>query len=285
MRIDGATELVGIIGYPIDYTLSPVIHNAAFRRLDMNWLYIPLRVPPGEVGQAIGGLRALGFRGANVTIPHKVDAVRFLDETRGEAGLLETVNTIVLENGKLIGYNTDVQGFKGFLRESGVGVRGASALLVGAGGASRAIALALAGEGASKLFIMNRTPERAWELAALLKRVTPHSEISIRTFDFEGSQVMSECDMVINCTPLANAERDELPLDYNRFREGQWAMDLNYARRSTAFLEEASARGAKTASGEGMLIHQAAASFNLWTGKVPPLEEMRKALSKAMSGD
>ena len=284
MRIDGGTELVGIIGYPIHYTLSPIMHNAAFRALRMNWLYLPLRVPPGKVASALDGLRSLGFRGANVTIPHKVEVAGFLDDLQGEAALLGAVNTVVKEGEILVGYNTDVAGLITSLHESKIEVAGTPALVIGAGGAARAVALALLREGVSRIYIMNRTAGRARELTDALKRETSHSDISERAFNYEGSKVLKECGLVVNCTPLAVDDESELPIDYGDFRGGQWAMDLNYASRDTAFLKGASLRGANTVSGEGMLLNQAAASFRLWTGKKPPVEEMRKALNEAIYG-
>jgi shikimate dehydrogenase len=279
MYVNGTTELVGIIGYPIDYTLSPTIHNAAFRAMQMNWLYIPLRVPPGRAREALGGLRALGFKGANVTIPHKVESANYVDEMEGDAALLGAINTISLRDGLLVGHNTDTEGFAEFLSEMGIKVRGASTLLIGAGGASRAVGLVMAREGASRIFVMNRTPEKTRELMELLKRRNFASEIFERTFDFHGADVIRECEVIVNCTPLANQSKEELPLDYDCFGEGQWVLDLNYSKSISAFLEEASRRGARTANGEGMLLNQAAASFRIWTGRNPPKQEMKKALS------
>jgi shikimate dehydrogenase len=273
---------VGIIGYPIDYTLSPAIHNAAFRALGMNWLYVPLRVEPGKVEAGIAGLRALGFKGANVTIPHKTEVVPYLDELRGDALTLEAINTIVSEGGRLVGYNTDAAGFETFLRRTELETEGSNVLLIGAGGASRAVALALARSGAAKIYVMNRTARKAVELAALLKRANFSSEIFERTFDQQGAQVMRDCEVVINCTPLAAVDASELPLDYGDFRPGQWAIDLNYSKAMPAFLGEASTRGARVANGVGMLLHQAAESFRLWTGEEPPLEAMKLALRKAL---
>lgn len=285
LLIDGNTQLVGIVGYPIHYTLSPAIHNAAFEALDMNWAYLPLRVPPGEVGRAIDGLRSLRFQGFNVTIPHKVEVARYLDGLKEEAELLQTVNTVVNEGGELLGYNTDVEGFRSFLAEAGIGVARASVLLLGAGGASRAVALAVAEEGAACIYIANRTKEKAMQLAALLKGATSTTEISVRTFDYEGSRVLEECDLVINCTPLGGTTSDELPLYYEGFTEEKWAVDLKYDALESAFLREASARGAKTADGGGTLLHQAAASFRLWTGKSAPLDKMREAYRRSVGGE
>lgn len=283
MDIDGETQLVGIVGYGIAYTMSPAIHNAAFSSLGMNWVYVPLRVSPEDLGLALHGLCASGFRGFNVTVPHKVEAVRHMDTLDAPANLLEAVNTVVCEGGAMIAHNTDVEGFKSFLAEAGVPAAASSILLVGAGGAARAVALALAGEGAARIFVMNRSTQKAAELVDLLKRASPTTEISVRGFDLEGSRVLRECDIVVNCTPLASEEAGQLPLDYGRFSSGKWAIDLKYARGETAFLAEASSRGAKTADGEGMLLHQAAASFRLWTGKPAPLREMREAYRVAVS--
>ncbi len=276
MRVDGETRMVGIVGHDMEYTLSPAIHNAAFEDLDLNWLYVPLRVPPGELERAVTGLRALGFAGFNVTIPYKTEAVYHLDGLRGEAAKLDAVNTVVREGGLLMGYNTDVKGFMSFLAEAGIVASGSSVLLVGAGGASRAVALALAEEGAVRIFVMNRSRDRAARSVELLKRATPSTEISVRTFDLEGSRVLEECEIVVNCTPLAGSDGKELPLDYENFSADKWAIDLKYGA-DTAFMKEASARGAKAVDGEGMLLHQAAASFRLWTGREPSLQRMREA--------
>jgi shikimate dehydrogenase len=285
LSIDGTTQMVGIVGYPIDYTLSPAMHNAAFAALDMNWIYLPLRVPPGEVAGAVGGLRSLGFRGFNVTIPHKVEVVRYLRGLREEAETLQAVNTVVDEGGELWGYNTDVEGFRGFLSEAGIGASDSSVLILGAGGAARAVVLALMKEGAARIFVMNRTREKAMRLFSLLKGVTATTEISVRTFDYDGSRVLRECDMVVNCTPLGNTNSEELPLLYEDFTGEKWAVDLKYGARETAFLREASAQGARRADGEGMLIFQAVASFRLWTGQAAPVEVMREALRKNMGAE
>jgi shikimate dehydrogenase len=275
--MDGETQLVGILGHGIEYTMSPAIHNAAFRKLGMNWAYVPLRVSLHQLEPALRGLCALGFKGCNVTIPYKMEVVRYLDGLSEPAGRLGAVNTVICGDGGMVGYNTDVEGFRSFLADKDVRVEGTTILLIGAGGASRAVALALAEEGAARIFVMNRTMRKAEELAALLKTLNLVTEISVRTFDLEGSRVLEESDVVVNCTPLAGSDADRMPLDYKGFTANKWAIDLKYAEGTSDFLHKANARGAKTADGEGMLLHQAAASFRLWTGQTAPLQAMRRA--------
>ncbi|MDI6872815.1 shikimate dehydrogenase [Candidatus Solincola sp.] len=281
MEIDGNTRLVGLVGHGIDYTLSPTLHNAAFRALGMNWVYVPLRVRPENVPAALRGLPALDFRGANVTIPHKVEAARLADELRGEAVILGAVNTLVVEEGRLVGYNTDPAGFQGLLREEGVEVAGSTVGLLGAGGAARSVALALMREGARTVYVLNRTESRALELMERLKGAGASTEIRVEKLDKEGAKVLHQCHLVVNCTPLSGEEGEELPLDYSGLGGGKWAIDLKYGSRS-AFLRSAAERGARVADGREMLIHQAAASFTLWTGMPAPLEAMREAYRKAV---
>jgi len=281
MEIDGNTQLVGIIGHGISYTLSPALHNAAFRALAMNWVYVPLRVRPGHVHAALRGLPALDFRGANVTVPHKVEAARMADELRGEAAALGAANTLVVEDGRLVGYNTDPAGFQGLLREAGVDVTGVTVGLLGAGGAARSVVLALAREGARTVYVLNRTESRALELRERLKGVVASTEIRVGKLDKEGAKVLGDCQLVVNCTPLSGDEGEELPLDYSFLEEGKWVIDLKYGRRS-ALLSFAAQRGARVADGGEMLIHQAAASFTLWTGRPAPLEVMREAYHRAV---
>lgn len=278
MKVDGRTSLTGLLGYPIGYTLSPALHNAAFKALGINWLYIPLRVKPGDLEKALTGMKALDFAGGNVTIPHKEKAASLLDRLEGDSRILGAVNTLVRRNDEWVGYNTDGEGFRAFLEEAGWEVRDSSVFLIGAGGAARAVALTLVRLGARKILVMNRTARRGEELAAWLKRHSTMTEIEERAYGLEGSRSMGECEMVINCTPLGRHDIGELPVDYDRLGRGKLVVDLNYDPPRTAFLEEAARRGAATANGGGMLLYQAAESFRLWTGMEPPLREMRAVL-------
>lgn len=283
--IDGKTQLVGLIGYPIDYTFSPTVHNAAFREMGLNWVYVPLRVSPGRSEEAVKGLEVLGFRGANVTIPHKVEIARYLDRLEGDARPLEAVNAIRVDANGLTGFNTDAEGFARSLEESGVEVKGETALVIGAGGAARAVVLALARMGVAKVYVANRTQKRAEEMASRLKGFIAGTEISIRNLDREGLKIARECGLVVNSTPLAAEDEGEIPIDYSCFERGIWAVDLNYYLEATAFLRAAAARGARVLSGEGMFIHQAALSFRLWTGMEAPVDAMRKAFKERLRKD
>ena len=186
IRISGTTELVGIIGDPVRHSLSPAIHNAAFAALGLDMAYVPLRVAADQVGAAVLGLRALGFRGANVTVPHKAAVVPFLDSLEGDAALIGAVNTIVAHGAALRGHNTDVEGVRRALHEAcGDGLRGHKALLLGAGGAARAAALALA-RLEMRLTIVNRSPEAAERLAALVATAVPGAACEVAPWQIAG---------------------------------------------------------------------------------------------------
>lgn len=280
MEINGDTELTGILGYEISYTLSPAMHNAAFRHYGMNWVYLPLRVAPRDVASALRGLKSMGFRGFNVTIPHKLKVAELVDRLEGDAGILGAVNTVVLQEEGLIGHNTDAEGFRAFLWEKGIDVGGAAVMVIGAGGAARAVALAVAREGASLVMVANRTIEKAESLAEALKKAIHATEISVGSLDRAGLHEVGECSLVVNCTPLAGD--GDLPLDMEAVSPRAWVVDLKYGHHGSAFLREAGRRGAKTADGAGMLLHQAGISFRLWTGMEPPLQKMRAALERAV---
>jgi shikimate dehydrogenase len=279
MDINGSTALTGLVAAEPAPSPSPAMHNAAFRELGMNWCYLPLRVRQGELEAAIEGMRALSFRGANVTIPHKLEAASLADRLEGDALLLEAVNTLVFAPDGVVGHNTDARGLQRSLEEAGAG-RLDSLFLIGAGGAARAAALAAARLGARELYVFNRGRERAERLREAVKRAGLFDEIYLQEYNEDGAQALAVCTCVINSTPLAQAEPEGLPLDYRLFREGQLVVDLNYLHRSSFFLRSAGQRGARTANGRSMLLYQAAESFRLWTGREAPLEAMRTALEE-----
>ncbi|RME68345.1 MAG: shikimate dehydrogenase [Nitrospirae bacterium] len=271
MRIDGHTKLTGIIGYPVRHSLSPLMHNSAFESLGLNYCYVPMEVPPELLKDAISGLRALGFVGVNVTVPHKERVLEYLDELSEEARFIGAVNTIHIKDGKLKGYNTDAGGFIRSLKEEGILPEAREVFLAGAGGASKAVAFGLCGV-CSKLYIYNRTTEKAETLAEKLRQRGCTVEV------LKSPEVPEGVSLVINATSLGLKEDDPLPMDVNTLIKGQVVYDLIY--KETPLLKEASRRGLRAIDGSGMLLWQAVAAFRIWTGQEPPVEVMRAALRK-----
>jgi len=274
VKITGKTKIAGIFGYPVEHTLSPAMHNAAFEALGLDYCYIPFSVHPDLLSAAIEGIRALNLLGVNITVPHKERVMPMLDKINGEASFIGAVNTIVSSDGQLTGYNTDGRGFMQSLSESGINVRERNVLIVGAGGAARAIGYYLAQE-VKALYIYGRTRERAERLVQDLKKVA----VNVSTL-----QDISPADrfhMIINATPLGLRDDDPLPLDTGLLHREQMVCDLIY--RDTRFLREASKRGCATLNGLGMLLWQGVFAFELWTGRRPDVEIMRKALADTIS--
>lgn len=266
-----ARKLACIIGWPVAHSLSPPIHNAAFHALGLDWTYVPIAVRPGGISEGVELLRLLGVDGANVTMPHKRDVVPLLDRLDGDAVPLDAVNTIVREGRALIGHNTDGPGFLAALRaDAGFEPAGARALILGAGGAARAVAFALARAGAN-VRIAARRSGQAQEVAALHE--------GIAAADWPAATVSA--DLVVNATPL----RDGLPLEHLGFGPDVLAADLIYAPPETPFVRFARERGARAVDGLGMLVQQAALSFRLWTGVDAPVEIMADAARRATAPD
>ncbi len=267
------SNFVGILGWPLHHTLSPVIHNAAFRRLDLDWTYLSFPVEPGSLGDAVAGLRALSARGANVTMPHKEAVVQLLDEIGGDAAMTGAVNTIENVGGRLIGHNTDVDGFRQFLDgDAGVQVGERPVCVLGSGGAARAVVAALESLGAS-VTVVARDLDRAESVAALAKGA------SIASWE-EREKVVAASSVVVNSTPLGMNGEEVVPAD--SLHDRQVVVDLIYQPARTPLLEAARDAGADAWGGLGMLVHQAAASFRIWTGQEPPLEVMSAAALHAI---
>ncbi len=283
--INGRTGVCGIIGYPVEQSFSPAMHNAAFAALGLDFVYVPFPVSPPLLPAAVTAVRALGLAGVNVTVPHKQAVLPFLDELSGEARLAGAVNTIVNRSGSLYGDNTDGKGFLHSLKEGAAFVpSGKTALILGAGGAARAVAAELALAGAKKLVVANRTPERAARLAGFVAEKTGVKAEVVPWPAVEGDtiagEVLREADLVVQTTSLGMypGVTSTVPLPYDRFRPGQVACDLVYNPVKTLFLRKAARAGATVVDGLGMLLHQGALSFEMWTNTVAPLEVMRNAL-------
>jgi shikimate dehydrogenase len=262
------------LGWPLKHTLSPAIHNAAFRRLGLDWTYLAFPVPPERLSEAVGGLRALGGRGVNVTMPHKETVISLLDRLSDEAEAIGAVNTIEISGEEMIGHNTDVLGFTKFITgDTGADLTDCNALVLGAGGAARAVMQGLVGMGCSRIAVAARRPDSARSLIEMKTNgeTIPWDEVERAVRDF---------DAVVNCTPVGMAGENLLP--EAEFRPGQVVVDLIYQPPETPFLERARAGGADGWGGLGMLVHQAAASLEIWTGQQAPIEVMSAAAVHAL---
>jgi shikimate dehydrogenase len=269
-------RLVGVLGWPLDHTLSPVIQNAAFRRLALEWIYLSFPTRPQDLAAAVGGLRALGAMGANVTMPHKEEVMGLLDDLSGDARAVGAVNTIQRVGDDLIGHNTDIDGFAEFVvGDAGYDVTGMDCIVLGSGGAARAVVKALDDLGAGRIAIVARRTEAAARLVGLVGggRADLHPWES-------AAELVTASDVVVNATPVGMGREDVVPAA--TFRAGQLVVDLIYEPPSTPMVERARTAGADAWGGLGMLVHQAAASFRIWTGQDPPIGTMSAAAVRAI---
>ena len=276
--ITGKTKNLGVMGWPIAHSLSPVLQNAAIEKAGLDYAYLALPVPPEKLEKAVEGLRAMGFRGFNVTIPHKSAIIPLLDEVEEAALAIGAVNTVAEREGRLLGYNTDTLGFLEALREQGFSPKGKKALLLGAGGAARAVIWALTREGTEWITLSARNPAKAESLAEEFRQYG-----DIRALSWEGEdfcRAMREADLLVNTTPLGMHPREDAmaPVDLRDLKEGALVYDVIYTPAETKLLREAASLGHPTLNGEGMLVGQGAAAFRLWTGVDPDRDLMKKVL-------
>lgn len=283
--ISGATKVCGIIADPIGHSVSPAMHNAAFKKMGIDYVYIPFRVTKEGLGQAIAGMRALNIRGLNVTIPHKVAVIPLLNEVDNLAQRIGAVNTIVNDDGVLKGYNTDATGFLQALRERGIEPEGKRVVILGAGGASRAISLALA-EKDSNLIILNRTENKAKEQAERISRLC-HREVQALKLDRENlAEALKNTDILVNTTSVGMSPNiGETPVTADLIKPPVIVCDIVYNPLKTRLLREAEAAGAQAISGIDMLAWQGALAFEKWTGLKAPVEVMKEAAIKALRNE
>ena len=283
MEVDSSTRLCCLIGHPVKHSVSPQMHNAAFKELGLNCIYLVFDVLEESLGEAVNGLRSIGVLGFNVTIPHKIRIIKFLDELDGSAKLVKAVNTVIRRDDKLIGYNTDLYGIERVLREVDELNRDLG-LIIGAGGAGRASAIALTNLGFSEIIIANRTFERASNLAEQILELG-FSAKPIPLTDLP--RYASSANLIINATPLGMAPSliSETPLKRDHIRRNSIVLDLVYNPLRTRLLIEAERAGACTISGLKVLAAQGAEAFKLWTGIDPPIDVMYSAALKALRGE
>jgi len=279
--ISGKTALYGVIGDPVDHSLSPAIQNAAFQAQGLDAVYVPFHVKPGTLKSAIQGLRALGVRGFNVTLPHKIPVMRFLDELDRKASEMGSVNTVANRNGILYGYSTDGLGALKALGEAGVGIDGKTVLLLGAGGSARALAYAFAPQ-VKSMRIINRTFSRAKQLERRLRAKFPKDIASAQLSRKSLSRYIEEADVIVNASSMGMDGKADPPITEKSLRASQCVFELVYRPQETRLLREAKLAGARTVNGLDQLVHQAACSFELWFGRQAPLHEMRRAIARKL---
>lgn len=282
------TKRAGVIGHPVGHSLSPVIFEAAFKAAGVDATYEAWDTASDVLEGRVNALRAGDFLGANVTIPHKTTVLPLLDDLSDVARTIGAVNTIVHEGGRLTGHNTDVAGFASSLREDArFDAKGKRTMLIGCGGAARAVALALSQSRASTIFVMGRTPARIDAMVVSLKHVTPPGTTLSWAYLGDGSylRALAEADLVVNCTPVGTAGSEtagQSPIPAELIQDRTTVVDLVYNPRETPLLRAARGRGANAVSGLGMLVYQAAESFRLWTGKQADTRAMRVAAESAL---
>ncbi len=285
--LSGNTQIVGVIGWPVEHSVSPAMHNAAFRALSLDWCYVPLPVRPERLREALAGVRALGLRGINATIPHKQALLPLVDELTPEARAIGAVNTVIVRDERLIGHNTDARGFLRALGEAGFEPKGCSALVLGAGGAARAVVYGLVTVGA-RVTILNRTRERARALADEFNEMDGRAQLRAGPLDAGVlRREAKEARLVFNATSLGMwplIERSPWPQEV-AFPGGAFLFDLVYNPRETRLMRQARGAGSVAVDGLGMLVHQGAEAFELWTGVESPVEVMYAACRAALGGE
>ncbi|NIM02913.1 shikimate dehydrogenase [bacterium] len=284
MKPSGSTKIVRLIGYPVEHSKSPLMHNAAFQSLGLDFVYNLFSVKPSDLKEAITGLRAPNVAGANVTIPYKEEVMKYLDEISPEAEFIGAVNTIHNRQGRLGGYNTDGQGFiTSLLTEGRIKLEGQKALLLGAGGAGKAVAVKLTERGVERLAITDKIAAKGEDLVGRLRENIPDCPVyAVAMSSKEFAETVFESTLLVNATPVGMKEGDPCVIDPEYLHKDLFIYDVIY-NRETPLVAEAKKRGLKALGGIGMLIYQGAASFEIWTGQRAPVEVMRKKILEELS--
>ncbi|ACI20169.1 shikimate dehydrogenase [Thermodesulfovibrio yellowstonii] len=274
--ITGKTKIIGIFGDPIEHTLSPLIHNEAFSYLGLDYCYVAFNVKKDKLKEAVEAIRALNIRGVNITVPHKETVIQYIDELSDEVKNIGAVNTILNNEGILKGFNTDVNGFILSLKDEGISMKNKNFLILGAGGAAKAIVYGILKEG-GKVYIYNRTPSNA---LAIKEKFKKFGFIEIVEMD---KSVTEKIDVIVNATSLGLKKDDPMPLNPELIKPEHVYCDIVYPE--TPLMREAERIGCKVVGGIGMLLWQAAFAFKIWTEVEAPIEIMKKTLNKLLTKD
>jgi len=284
--VNGRTRILGIFGDPVGHSLSPLMQNAALAEAGIDAVYVPFHVTPENLPRAVEGLRAMQVWGVNVTVPHKEAICELLDELDPDARLIGAVNTVVSRDGRLTGYNTDGRGLVASLNEDlGFDPAGRRALLLGAGGTTRSVAVALSRAGAAEIIIANRTRKRAADLVAALATACKGTSFAITgTGTQELAAAVAVCDLVVNTTSIGLQGDDYPGFPWQDVSADTFIYDIVYHRDGTPWLRHARETGCRCADGLGMLAAQGELAFEIWTGRVPPSGVMKCRLLAAVAG-
>ena len=283
MDITGRTKIVGVIGDPVEHSCSPPMHNAAFREMGMDYVYVPFWVKPEQLAAAVDGFKATNVAGINITLPHKKAVLPLMDSVSQEAELIGAVNTMVFKDGMVEGHNTDARGLVASLREEGVDdIEGMNIVILGAGGGAQAVVVGLALEGADRIIIANRTHEKAVRLAETIGEKTGVQMEGVSLNDNRLPEYIAGSGLLVSTITAGMDTSIPLVINPGWLHENLTVCDIVYVPPETNLLKAAAERGSKTVGGMGMLVHQGAISFQLWTGKQPPVSIMRRALMQAL---
>lgn len=274
--------IYGVIGYPVAHSMSPLMHNGEFQALHLDHYYTAFNIHPDHLEKAIDSVRTLQINGLNVTIPHKVKVMDYLDEIDEEARLIGAVNTIINQDGHLIGTNTDGEGYlRSLLPVVDSSLKTKKIVLIGAGGAARAIATTLARYGIKELDVANRTLEKADELVKHIHQFANGKALTLK----EAEEQLADYDIVINTTSVGMSPHvTEVPIRLDRLKKGAIVSDLIYNPLKTLFLQQAEAKGSIIHNGVGMFVYQGALAFQKWTGIEPNIERMTDTVIKKLGG-
>jgi len=281
LNIKGTTSIYGIFGHPVVHSLSPLMHNSAFRSLGLDCVYVAFDVAPENLKSAAIAIRSMNIKGINVTIPHKQRIMDFLDQVSSDAEITGAVNTVKNEDGKLTGYNTDVGGFLRAIKEDlDFNPRGKAALIFGAGGAARAVLTAFCTNQIQKITVVNRTAEKARGLVSEFQGTFNNIDINACSMsDVKGFEdTIAEVDIVVNSTSLGMEGKGKIDIPFQRIDKSAVVYDLVYKPHETGLIKDSKKAGLSAAGGIGMLLYQGAESFEIWTEMKAPVNEMKKVL-------
>jgi shikimate dehydrogenase len=276
--INNDTRLLGLMGETLGHSFSAFMHNRAYERENLNYIYINMETEKKNIGEILNGIKYLKFDGFNVTIPYKIDIMNYMDEIDPLAEKIGSVNTVKIEDGRFKGYNTDGEGFViSLAEECNFDCRGKKVLILGSGGASRAVSMTIADKNPEKIYITNRTLQKAVDLSDEINY--KFSEICFPVDSVNLDAVIEDCDLLINTTSVGmHPNEDMCPIDLDLLHEGLTVCDIIYNPEKTMLLIEAEKLGCKTMNGIGMLVNQGAKAFEIWTDKKAPIELMRESL-------